>query len=170
MQPIRGRGKWKVNRRGHGHDGRRGHGRDGEGGRGTPEPTLPTSIPPHTYPSPDIFIPPQTYTAPSIPSDTYTSLLYLVLLESAFIAIYITLSSYPLSSPTLPPIGDTIIDLVSEFGALPARQPRSSRICRVLHSSTPSAPSTPSATLAPFEIARDPIDQLVMYYRLLREI
>ena len=30
----------------HDRDGRRGHGRDSEGGRGTPEPTLPTSIPP----------------------------------------------------------------------------------------------------------------------------
>ena len=54
MQPIRGRGRRRrrVDRRGCGQDGRRGHGRDGEGGRGTPEPTLPTSIPPHTYPSP----------------------------------------------------------------------------------------------------------------------
>ena len=37
MQPIRGRGRGRVDQRG--------HGRDGEGGRGTPEPTLPTSIP-----------------------------------------------------------------------------------------------------------------------------
>ena len=71
MQPIRGRGKGRVDRRGRGRDGGRGHGRDGEGGRGTPEPTLLTSIPPppppHTYPSPEIFTPPQTYTSPSIP-------------------------------------------------------------------------------------------------------
>ena len=64
MQPIRGRGRGRVDRRGRGQDGGRGHGRDGEGGHGTPEPTLPTSIPPHTYPSPKIFIPPQTYTSP----------------------------------------------------------------------------------------------------------
>ena len=46
MQPIRGRGRGRVDRRGRGRDGGQGHGRDGEGGRGTPEPTLPTSIPP----------------------------------------------------------------------------------------------------------------------------
>ena len=59
MQPIRGkgRGRGRVDRRGHGRDGGRGHGQDGEGSRGTPEPTLPTSMPPHTYPSPEIFIP-----------------------------------------------------------------------------------------------------------------
>ena len=43
MQPIRGRGR--VDRRGRSRDDGRVHGRDGEGGRGTPEPTLPTSIP-----------------------------------------------------------------------------------------------------------------------------
>ena len=58
MQPIRGRGRGRVDQRGHGRDGGRGHGRDGEGGHGTPEPTLPTSIPTHTYPSPEIFTPP----------------------------------------------------------------------------------------------------------------
>ena len=74
--PIRGKGR--VDRRGHGRDGWRGHGRDGwrghgqdgeggrgkdgEGGRGTLEPTLPTSILPHTYPSPDTSILPQTFT------------------------------------------------------------------------------------------------------------
>ena len=46
MQPIRCRGRGRVDRRGRGRDGRRGHSRDGEGGRGTPEPTLLTSIPP----------------------------------------------------------------------------------------------------------------------------
>ena len=49
MQPIRGRGR--VDRRGRGRDGERGHGRDGERGRGTPETTLPTSIPPLNLPN-----------------------------------------------------------------------------------------------------------------------
>ena len=53
MQPIRGRGRGRVDRRGRGRDGGRGHGQDGEGGRGTPESTLPTSIPPP--PSPPIL-------------------------------------------------------------------------------------------------------------------
>ena len=113
----------------------------------------------HTYPSPEIFIPPQTYTSPSIPLDTYTSLPYPVSPEPASIAVDITLSSHPLSSLTLPPIGDTIIDFVSELGALPAMRPCAPRIRRVLHPSAPSAPS------APFEIARDPIDQLDVYSR-----
>ena len=55
MQPIRGRGRGRVDRRGRGRDGRRGHGRDGESGRGTPEPTLPTSIPPP--PPPGLYLP-----------------------------------------------------------------------------------------------------------------
>ena len=147
MQPIRGKGRGRVNRRGRGRDGGRGHGRDGEGGHGTPKSILPTSIPLHTYPSPKIFIPPQTYTSPSIPLDTYTSLPYLVSLEPASIVVDITLSSHPLSSPTLRPISDTIVDLVSELGALPARRSRAPRIRRVLNPSAPSAPSTP------FEIA-----------------
>ena len=46
MQPIRGRGKGRVDRRGHGQDGGQGRGQDGEGGCGTPKPTLPTFIPP----------------------------------------------------------------------------------------------------------------------------
>ena len=148
MQPIRGRGRGRVDRRGRGRDGRRGHGRDGEGGRGTPEPTLPTSIPPHTYPSPEIFIPPHTdtspsipphtYTSPSISPHTYTSLPYPLLPnpEPASIAIDITFSSHPLSSPTLPPIGDTILDLVSELGPLPVRQPYAPCIRRVLGSTS----------------------------------
>ena len=49
MQPIRGRGRGRVDQRDRGRDGGRGHGRDSEGGRGTPEPTLPTSIPPLPY-------------------------------------------------------------------------------------------------------------------------
>ena len=104
MQPIRGRGRGKgrVDRRGRDGDGERGHGRDGEGGRGTPEPTLPTSIPPHTYLSLEIFIPPHIDTSPSIPLDTYTSLPYPVSTKSASIAVDITFtfSSHPLSSPT----------------------------------------------------------------------
>ena len=54
MQPIRGRGRGRVDRRGCGRDGGQGYGRDGEGGCGTPEPTLPTSIPPIVVtPEPD---------------------------------------------------------------------------------------------------------------------
>ena len=45
MQPIGGRGRGR-DKRGCGRDGGRGRGRDGEGGHGTPELTLPTSIPP----------------------------------------------------------------------------------------------------------------------------
>ena len=92
-------------------------------------------------------------------SSTYTSLPSPVSPEPASMAVDITLSSYPLSSPTLPLIDETMVDLVSELDALPARRPRTPRIRRVLH---PSAPSAPSAL---FEIARDPIDQLVMYVR-----
>ena len=100
MQPIRGRGRGRgrVDRRGCGRDGG-GHGRDGEGSHGAPEPTLPTSIPPHTYPSPEIFIPPHTDTSPSIPLHTYTSLPYPVLPEPASIAIDITFSSHPFFIP-----------------------------------------------------------------------
>ena len=50
MQPIRGRGRGRVDRRGCGLDSGRGHSRDVEGGRGTPEPTLPTSITPQCLP------------------------------------------------------------------------------------------------------------------------
>ena len=157
MQPIRSRGRERVKRRG--------HGRDGEGGLGTLDSTLPTSIPPHTYPLPEVFIPSQTYTSPSIPPDTYTSLPYPMSSELASIAVDITLSFHPLSSPTLPPIGETIIDLVSELGALPPRQPCAPRIRRVLHPSAPSTQSAPSASSPPFEIARDPIDQRVVYSR-----
>ena len=83
----------------------------------------------------------------------------------------ITLSPHPLSSPTLPPIDKTMINLVLELGALPTRQSRAPRICRVLHPLAPSAPlassapSALSAPLAPFEIARDRVDQLVVYFR-----
>ena len=162
MQPIRGRGRERVDWRGHGR----------VVGEVMVEMVRAVVVhlsrhcllrypppPPHTYPSPKIFIPPQTYTSLSIPPDTYTSLPYLVSPEPASIAVDITLPSHPLSSPTLPPIGDTFVDLVSKVGALPARRPRAPRIRRVLH------PSAPSAPLALFEIARDLIDQLAVYFR-----
>ena len=58
-----------------------------------------------------------------------------------------------LSSPTLSPINETMVDFVSKFGARPTRRPLAPRIRLVLH---------PSAL---FEIARDPIDQLAVYAR-----
>ena len=61
-----------------------------------------------------------------------------------------------------------MFDLVSKLGALLARLPRAPQILRVLHPSAPSAPSALSAPLAPstsFEIAWDPVDQLVVYSR-----
>ena len=57
MQPIRGRGRGRVDRRGRGRDGGPCHGSDNDSGLGTLEPNLPTSIPSHTYLSPDMFIP-----------------------------------------------------------------------------------------------------------------
>ena len=130
---------------------------------------MPTLIPPHIYPSPEIFIPPQTYTSPSIPPNTYTSLPYPVSPKPASIAIDIILSSHPLSSLTLPPIGDTIVHLVSELGALPARRLRALRIRRVLHPSASSAPLAPSAPPAPFQIALDLIDKLIVYSKRRRK-
>ena len=115
MQPIQGRG------RGKGRVDRRGRGQDGEGGHGTPEPTLPTSILPYTYPSPDSFIRPQIYISPSIPPHTYISLPSPVSPKQASMAIDITLPSHLLSSPTLPPIDETMVNLVSELGAFPFR-------------------------------------------------
>ena len=41
MQPIRGRGKGKFDRRGSSRDGWRSYGRDGDGDHGTPMPTFP---------------------------------------------------------------------------------------------------------------------------------
>ena len=77
MQPIRGRGRGRggggVDIRGRARDGGPGHGLDSDNGLGTLEPTLPTSIPSHTYPSFDMFIPPHTYTSPSIPPHIETS-------------------------------------------------------------------------------------------------
>ena len=68
MQPIRGRGRGRgrggVDRQGRDRDGGPGHGPDSDNGIGTLEPTLPTSIPSHTYPSPDMFIPPHTHHLP----------------------------------------------------------------------------------------------------------
>ena len=122
-------------------------------------PSPDTSKLPHTYSSPDSFIPPQTYTSPSIPQHTCTSLPSPVSSEPASMVVDITLSSHPLSSPTLPPIDETMVNLVLELGALPARRPRAPRVHRVLHPSSLLAPSTL------VEISQDPIDQLVVYYR-----
>ena len=136
MQPIqgRGRGRGRVDCRGRGRDGGPCHGLDSDNCLGTLELTLPTSIPSHTYPSPEIYIPPHTdtspsipphtYTSPSIPPHTYTSVPYPMSPEPTSIAVDITLSSHPLSSHTLPPIDDTILDLLPELGPLPARRPR----------------------------------------------
>ena len=63
MQPIRGRGRGRgrekggVDRRGHARDGGSSHGPDSDSGLGTLEPTLPTSIPSYTYPSPRCLYP-----------------------------------------------------------------------------------------------------------------
>ena len=114
-----------------------------------PYPPSPPPILPQTYPSPDTFIPLPTYTSPYIPPNTYTSLPSLVSPEPTSMVVDITSSSHPLSSPTLPPIDETMVDLVSELGALPIRRSHAPRIRRVLHPSAPSAPS------AQFEIARD---------------
>ena len=126
-------------------------------------PSLDTCILPQTYPSPDTFIPLPTYTSPSIPPHTCTYLPSPMSPEPAFMVVDITLSSHPLSFLTLPLIDETIVDLVSELGALPTRRPRAPHILRVLHPSAPLAPS------APFEIARDPICNtpnytIVVYY------
>ena len=150
MQPIRGRGRGRgrerggVDRQGHARDGGSGHGPDSDSGLGTLEPTLPTLIPSYTYPSLEMFIPPDactspsipthidtspslpphTYTSPSILPHTYTSVPYPVSTEPVSIAVDITLSSHPLPSHTLPPMDDTFLDLLPEWGRLPARRPR----------------------------------------------
>ena len=192
MQPIRGRGRGRgrggVERRGRAGDGGVGHGVDSDISIRTLEPTLPTSIPSHTYPSPEMFIPPHTCTSPSIPTHidishslppytctspfipqhidtspflhphaytspsilphidtspslpphtytspsilphTYTFVPYPVSPEPTFIPVDITLSSHPLPSHTLPPMDDTILDLLPEWGRLPARRPRTRRV------------------------------------------
>ena len=157
-----------------------------------------TSIPSHTYPSLDMFIPPHTYTSPSIPPhidtspsipphidtspsippysytspsilpQTDTSVPYSVSPEPVSIGVDITLSSHPLPSHTLPPMDDTILDLLPEWGRLPARRPRTRRVHRLLHPSATSAPSAPSAPLAPSapsQTPRDPIAQQAVYSR-----
>ena len=180
MQPVRGRGRGRggVDRQGHARDGGSGHGLDSESGLGTLEPTLPTSIPSYTYPSPELFIPPPTCTSPSIPThidtspslppyytlpsilpQTYTSVPYPVSTEPASIAVDILLSSHPLPSHTLPPIDDTIVDLLPEWGRLLARRPRTRRVHRLLH------PSDTSAPLAPSQTPQDPIGQQAVYFR-----
>ena len=117
MQPVRGKGRGRgrgrggVDRRGRARDGGLGHCPDSESGLGTPEPTMPTSIPSYTYHSPESFIPPHTYTSPSIPThidaspslpahytspsilpQTYMSVPYPVSTEPASIALDILLS------------------------------------------------------------------------------
>ena len=52
-----------------------------------------------------------------------------------------------------------MVDLESELGALPPRRPRFPFTHRVFHSLAISTPS------APFEIARDPINQSTVYFR-----
>ena len=76
-------------------------------------------IPLHTDTSPSI--PPHTYTSLSIPPHTYTSLPYTLSPKPASIAVDIIFSSHLLSSPTLPRISDTILDLVFELGPLPTK-------------------------------------------------
>ena len=180
MQPIRGRGRGRerggVDRRGRARDGGSGHGPDSDSGLGTLDPTLPTSIPSYTYPSPEMFIPSDTctspsipthidtspslplhtYTSPSIPPHTYTSVPYLVSTEPTSIAVDITLSSHPLPSHTLPPMDDIILDLLPEWGRLPARRPRTRRVHRLLHPSDTSAPSAPSVSSTPSAPSQTP--------------
>ena len=191
MQPVRGRGrgtgKGGVDRRGRARDGGSGHGPDSDSGLGTLEPTLPTSIPSYTYPSLKLFIPPHTctspsilthidtspslhphYTSPSILPHTYTSVPYPVSTELVSIAVDISLSSHHLPSHTLPPIDDTIVDLLPKWGRLLARRPRTRRVHRLLHpsnTSAPSGPSAPSAPLAPSQTPQDPIAQQTIYFR-----
>ena len=126
-------------------------------------------IPPHTCTSPSIpthidtspSLPPH-YTSPSILPHTYTSVPYQVSTEQASIAVDITLSSHPLPSHTLPPMDHTILDLLLEWGRLPARRPRTRRLHRLLHPSDTSAPSAPSA---PSQTPQDPIGQQTVYFR-----
>ena len=65
--------------------------------------------------------------------------------------------THPLSSLTLSLIDETMVDLVSELGALLAKRPCTLRIRQVLH------PSASLALSALFEIAQDLINQLVAY-------
>ena len=192
MQPVRGRGRGRggVDRRGRARDGGTGHCPDSESGLGTPEPTMPTSIPSYTYHSPEPFIPPHTYTSPSIPTHidtsptlpahyaspsilphTYMSVPYPVSTELPSIALDIPLSSQHLPSHTLHPTDDIIVDLLPEWGRLPGRRPRTRRVHRLLHPSdtsaplAPSAPSAPLAPSAPSQTPQDPIGQQAVYFR-----
>ena len=151
MQPIRGRGRERVDRRGRGRDGGQGHGRDSEGGCRTLESTLPTFIPLIlTHHSILPYFPTLThhqillcpidlhitfYTPRHLQIFTISGVARVSLHNSRY-----TLSSHPSSSPTLPPIDETMVDLVSELSTLPARRPRAPHISRVLHPSAPSAP------------------------------
>ena len=101
------------------------------------------SIPTHIDTSPSL---PPHYTSPSILPHTYTSVPYPLSTEPASIAVDITLSSHPLPSHILPPMDDAILDLLPEWGRLPARRPRTRRVHRLLHPSDTSAPSAPSQT------------------------
>ena len=133
---------------------------------------MPTLIPSYTYSSPEMFIPPDTCTSPSIPTHidtspsilphTYTSVPYPVLTKPASIVVDITLSSHPLPSHTLPPMDDTILNLLLEWGRLPARRPRTRRVHRPLHPSDTSAPSAPST---PSQTPQDLIGQQTVYSR-----
>ena len=170
MQPIRGRGRGRerggVDRQGRARDGGSGHGPYSDSGLGTLDPTLPTSIPSYTYPSPEMFIPSDTCTSPSIPTHidtspsilphTYTSVPYPVSTEPTSIAVDITLSSHPLPSHTLPPMDDIILDLLPEWGRLPTRRPRTRRVHRLLHPSDTSAPSAPSVSSTPSAPSQTP--------------
>ena len=129
MQPIRGRGRGRVDRRGRGRDGGRGHGPYSKSGSGTLQPTLPTSIPPPNLPSHLKCLYPHTLTHHLPYSHTLThhlpyphTLTHLYLSpKPASIAVDITFSSHLLLSPTLPRISDTILDLVFELGSLPTK-------------------------------------------------
>ena len=105
---------------------------------------------------------PYSYTSPSILPHTYTSVPYPVSTEPASIIVDIPLSSHPLPSHTLPPMDDTILDLLLEWGRLPARRPHTRRVHRLLH---PSDTSAPSAPLALSQTPHDPIGQQTVYFR-----
>ena len=148
---------------------------------------MPTTIPSYTYPSPEMFIPSHTCTSPSIPTHidtspslplhytspsilphTYKFVPYPMSTEPASIAVDIPLLSHPLPSHTLPPMDDTILDLLPEWGRLQARRPRTRRVHRLLHpsdSSAPLAPLAPSAPLVPSQTPQDPIGQQAVYFR-----
>ena len=153
MHPIRGRGRGRgrggVERRGRARDGGAGHGVDSDSGICTLDPSLTTLLPSHSYPSPSIShsLPPHIDTSPSIPPHIDTSP---------------SIPPHDDTSPSIPPHDDTILDLLLEWGRLPARRPRTRRVHRLLHPSVTSAPSAPSA---PSQTPQDPIAQHVVYSR-----